>query len=339
MDKCYTFLLLSVIAALSACTKDLPKNLDALTNDMAFTQTTYTPILGRNTLMNNNFSAGSSSQPLTFKIINLRRTDDGTPAPELTSNYPTVIWTKAYTGAETSLAQIDSERSIAYQPLFSIREHSGEFLMWAGSSSSFIRAAPDSGYTFDVEVSNSGGSKYFKNFHLIPQREQQYEPSNYNPSSGIALNSYDTPLSMSNVTGANTNLSILPQDVHIFFYKNLSDSTAGNSLTFRFYDSAYNPIDPHNFNETNWAGLIHGFNMQLTNQSVRYDVAYPIPLITLPTKYTNAAGTMANTVFSYSRLNTAGLRVTSAITFDWAIYDTGHWEIITVFSSDIPLFK
>jgi hypothetical protein len=333
-----TFLMLAGLAVVTSCTKNLPQSLDTLSNDMLFTQTVYAPTLGRNTLLNNNFSAGSSTQPLTFQIINLHRASNGAAAPELTENYPTVIWKHAYTGLETSLAQIDSERAIANQPLFSIRVHSGEFLMWAGAQSSFVACAPDSGYTFDVAVSNSGGKKYFRNFRLIPQRERAYEPSNYDPVTGIAANSYDTPLSMLNVTGKTSNVSILPQDVHIFFYKNTSDMTAGNSLTFRFYDSNYNVIDPHNFNETNWAKLVHGFNMQLTTESVRYDVAYPIPLITLPTAYTNAAGTQANTVFSYSRINSGGFREQSSITFDWAIYDTGHWEIIMVFAADSPLF-
>ncbi len=336
----YWIMIVLTSSILFGCTKYLPDNTDAFANDSRFTQTVYQPILGRNNLFANNFNAGSSTQPLDFEIVNLRRTADGSPAPELTNNYPVKIWTQAYTGSEKTIAEIDSKRTIQNQPLFSVRKHNGEFLMWAGAQSGIVRAQPDSGYVFDVKVSNTGGSKYFRNLRLIPQRERAYEPSNYDPVNGIAANSYVNPLSINNVIGQNTKLDIPLKDVRIFFYKNPNaTTTGGKTLTFRFYDAGFNVIDPNKFNQTIWATLVHGFNMEKTSAYVKYDVAYPIPLVTFQTPYTNVAGTQAHTVFSYDRLNSGGFRESSSIVFDFAIYEEGNWEIIMVFSGDTPLFN
>ena len=53
----------------------LPESLDSFDKDAAFTQTMYRPVLGRNNILSDNFSAGNSTQPLTFTISRVVRHD------------------------------------------------------------------------------------------------------------------------------------------------------------------------------------------------------------------------------------------------------------------------
>ena len=339
-DKGLVILMLAILCLNASCDSFLPDDLDTFADDTQFVQKIYRPILGRNVLMSNNFNPGNSSRPFSMQIVNLLRAEDGTPATELMEKFPVKIWTKPYTGEETSLEEIELKRTTEYRPLFSIREHSGEFMMWASANSSFVSAEPALGYTFDVEVTNSGGRRYFEDFELIPQRERQYEPSIYDPMVGIAENAFVRPLLVSNVKGEDSGFEITRDDIEIYFNKNENDDIDGSkTLTFRFYDSDYNPIDPAKFNLTNWEQLIHGFDMELTDEYVRYKVAYPIPLVEMVTSYTNSSGEMAHTDFSYDRLNAGGFREVANIEFDFSIYEEGHWEIIVVFTRENPKFE
>ena len=45
--------------------------------------------------------------------------------------------------------------------------------------------ARSDGYIFDVLVKNSGGYKTFTDMQLIPVRESDYEPSIYDPETGL----------------------------------------------------------------------------------------------------------------------------------------------------------
>lgn len=334
----YAFL----ICCFTSCKKFLPSNKDSLGTDSQFTQLEYNPVLGRNNLMNNNFNAGNASQPLTFKIVGVRRAN-GDPAPELTENFPVKVWTKPYLGTETSLAQIEAKRTINYYPLLNIREHNGAIEMWAESKSGFIRTAPDLGYQFDVEVSNSGGTRYFTNLILKPMKERPYEPSNYNPITGTATEPFVRPTLFSNMRGAKTSRFLGGSDVEVFFRKVVDDKGAdigtGNSIKMIFKDSLNNYINPALFNKTDWPNLIHGFDMVKTDEYVKYAVAYPIPLITYKTKYTNSEGSRARAVFRYERFGFGGVREESALGLDFAIFEKGDWEIIFRFSGESPKFE
>lgn len=332
------FLIFFGIIFLTSCESLLPDDLDTFDADTRFTQIVYQPLLGRDMLMDNNFNPANSSRPFTMKILNLKRSD-GSEATELMEKFPVKVWTKAYLGNESTLEEIKNKRAIEYWPLFSIREHSGAFIMRAKANSSFIKVAPDTGYTFDVEVSNSGGSKIFYDFKLMPQRERPYEPSNYDPDTGIAQNTFVNPLSVNNLKGKTSGFEIPQSSVEITFVKNEDVVEGDKTLTFRFLDSNYMPINPDKFNRTDWSKLIHGFNMEKTNEFVRYKVAYPIPLISLVTPYTNTSGEKAHVEFAYDRLNAGGLKEFSNILFDFSIYEEGNWEIIIKFSGETPKFE
>jgi hypothetical protein len=323
---------------LTSCVQSfLPDKLDAFDRNVSFTQTIYRPALGRTTLFTNNFNFANSTLPLTFEITSITCAD-GSPAPELTDVFPVKVWSKPYLGIETSLEEIEAKRSVEYRKLFDIRKHSGELIMWENANSSFVQCSPEDGYIFDVVSSNSGGYKTVTRMQLVPQREVEYEPNPVNPETGLVENDYVNPTSVTSLISDNFRMIRLT-DIHVYFRRNIDMEEAGNSnsLTFKFYNPDWTPIDPHLFKDTDWNSLLHGFNMELTSEYVRYQVAYPIPLLDkMPTKYTNTAGTMAHVVFATSWLYNNSFRIRSSLSLDFAIYSAGSWEIIFLFSSNKP---
>ncbi|SDD70460.1 protein of unknown function [Mucilaginibacter pineti] len=333
--KAFSILLtgLALLISATGCLKNLPQDRESIGTDTRFTQTVYAPVLGRNTLFSNNFFVGSSSQPLTFAIINMRNRD-GSPAPELTETFPIQVWTQPYLGDEKSIAEIEAKRKVENHPLFEIREHSGQFLMWSAAQSSFVKTQPDSGYVFDVEMSNSGGRRYFRDFRLMPLKERSFEPSTLNAITGLSQHTGLSSSDVGNINGAKTNKILDGNDIEVQFHK----VGAGNSLTFKFVDSLYNPIDPSSFNLTKWDKLVHGFDMVKTNESVKYTVAYPVPLIAYKTAYTNAVGDKAHVLFSYDRQGYGNIRQVSSLSLDFAIFEKGDWEITFWFKNESPKF-
>lgn len=337
-NKILSFLAVAVLSMailFTACKKNIPDVRLSLADDMQFTNKQYQPVLGRNNVFADNFTIGSSSIPLDFKIVNMRRFT-GEPAPELTDFFPVQVWKSAYDGTEKSLAEIEAKRTIENHQLFEIRQHSGQFVMWAKANSSFVRAQPDSGYVFDVEVSNSGGRKYFKDFKLRPFKERAFEPSTINETNGQST-AVGGSANLSNIRGERTGRFLFSNqsDVVVLFNKK---SDAGNSLTFKFVDTLFNPINPDKFNTTQWPTLVHGFDMVKDNEKVTYKVAYPIPLAVYPTKYTIGNGIQARSTFRYERQGFGNVKELAQISLDYAIYEKGDWEIIIWFKTERPKF-
>src|SRR5690606_10758986 len=327
-----------ILGAFASCMDEfLPESLDAFDPEANFTERIYRPQLGRSSLMSNNFSGGNSTLPFTFEITSIKRFD-GSDAPELTEYFPVKVWTTPYLGTETSLQEIEEKRTIEYRPLFQVRKHSGEFMMWANANSSFVRCSPDSSYLFDVLATNSGGYAYTSRMRLIPTREVEYEPNNVDLETGLETEEYVHPTLMSRVLSSNTGFMLLPEQVKVYFRQNEENEAEEKTLTFRFYTEDYKPINPAKFNLTNWRNLIHGFNMMQTDEYVRYNVAYPIPLLNAASRYTNIEGDRARVRFAYDRVGLSGYREQSFMEFDFAIFKEGHWEIIFVFDGNGPLF-
>lgn len=325
---------LAMLATFSACKKNLPDERLSLGSDSNFTRTIYQPVLGRNTLFSDNFFVGSSSMPLTFKIVNMRRFN-GDAAPELNDVFPVSTWKKAYDGTEKSLAEIAAKRSTEYRRVFEIREHSGQFLMWAKANSNFVKVQADSGYVFDVEVKNSGGLRYFKGFRLQPFRERPYEPSPLNPVTGQTLSIGVSPSMVQNIKGARTGNYMSGGDVLVQFKKN---NAPGNSVSFKFVDSLQQVIDPNKFATTDWPNLLHGFNMVKNTDSVKFDVAYPIPLVNYPTKYTTSNGSQAKVVFRYERMGYGSTLEKAMLGLNFNIFEEGNWTILFWFRNESPKF-
>lgn len=317
---------------LVSCEKNLPDSKLALGVNAKYTQTTFEPVLGRSTLYSQIFQYGNSSLPLNFKIVNMR-TFAGDPAPELTQNYPVKVWKGIYDGTEKSIEEIESKRVIENHPLFEVRPQSGDLIMWAEANSNMISAQPDSGYVFDVEVSNSGGRRYMQNLRLLPLRERPYEPSNLNPITGQGT-SVSVNATSINIMGERGQPMNTRDDIQILFRK----TGEGNSITFKFIDSLSNPIDPSKFKDTEWEQVVHGFNMQKDEKQVRYDVAYPIPLVTRQTRYTTTSGQQAQSVFKFDRLAFGGVLQKCHVALNYNIYEEGDWELTFWFKRDMPKF-
>jgi len=344
----FIFLSMVLVTSIISCSSNLPDVTDAFDPGATFTQTLYEPKLGRDNLMTGNFNPGSSTLPFTMEIVNMRKYD-GSEAPELTEYFPVTVWKTPYLGTETSLQEIEDKRTIENRSLFQVRKHSGEFIMWAKANSSFVSCSPGAGYIFDVKVENSGGRKYYTGMRLIPERESAYEPSSVDPESGVDTAAYVHPLSMQNVYTTNSTayssyqgMYILStEDVQVYFHKDLDLDEKDPTLTFRFYKSDYTLINPDKFNLTNWKKLVHGFDMvkDTTEKFVRYKVAYPVPLSEMVTDYTNDSGESAEVTFGYNWMfNGNGRRYDAEITFDFAIYEEGHWDINFVFAGGDPYF-
>lgn len=336
--KSLLVMLLVLVAAVS-CKKYLPEERETVGEDSQFTVDLLQPVLGRTTYFSNTFFKGSTTFPADFKIVNLRRRN-GDAAPELSDVFPVKVWKNAYDGTETSLAEIEAKRQVQNRPIFEIGPHSGEFIMWGEARSSFIRSQPDSGYLFDVELSNSGGRRYFRNFRLMPLKERPYEPSNFNNITGQPQSNGVYPSQVNNVKGASKDRYLSFFDVDVFIRKRIEPNKTGknNSLTFKFLDTLYKPLNPALFATTDWANLVHGFNMKMTDSSVTYNVAYPVPLVELPTKFTTPDGKRSRVRFGYSRLGFGGARENATFGLDFAIYEPGDWEIVFAFKNDNPKF-
>lgn len=302
------------------CKKYWPTENDAFNLDMNFSVTEFKPILGRNTYFSNVFANDQSTLPLTFKIVNLR-SFDGDQVPELLKLFPVRIWTKPYTGLEKSREEILAKTDTIMRPIWEIGKHSGAFTMWNVAGSDLIKTEPDSCYVFDVEVSNNGGRRYFRNLKLKPQVEIPAEAS-----AGL----------MGNVIGDSTRQALFDSRYWI------NRKGDGNSITFKFLDPKLKAIKLSRFNEMkteDWQKLVHGFNMKFApdSTSVTFDVIYPIPLVpTVNTPYNS--GDYATSLFKYSRIAFGGQRQYSFLGINYNILQEGDWEIVVYFPTEAPLF-
>jgi hypothetical protein len=327
------FLIFSVLS----CGKFVPTERETIGSDSDYPQQTFTPSLGRTTVYTDVFYKGSTTFPADFEIQNVRRRN-GNPAPELTDIFPVTVWKQAYTGLETSLAEIEAKRTVENHPLLEVKKYSGEIVLWAPARSTFVRAYPDSGYLFDIRVSNNGGAKVFKGIQLMPYREQPFSPSNINVSTGMPTSQGVSP-SMIFMSGDSSNRSFSIYDVDVYIRQVSTGNLGANTLTFRFLDKNDNLINPDKFSATDWQHVVHGFNMQKTATGVTYDVAYPIPLAPLSTRYSTSDGNLAAVKFSYKRIGFGNMEVTNYVGLNFAIYDPGNWEIVFKFKYDNPKFQ
>ncbi|RPE11993.1 DUF5007 domain-containing protein [Chitinophaga lutea] len=335
----YGFLLAVAVLAGPACKKYLPDDLDYLSEKAVFTTTLYQPVLGRTTFYSNVFNAGQSSLPLNFKIVNMR-TRAGNAVDLADSSVEVLVWKKGYTGLEKTLEEITQKRKPEKHPLWEIRPHSGEFVIWAEATNQQMVSQPDSGYFFDVDVSNSGGRRVFKNLILKPLSQRAYEPNQFDPVTGQVKKDNNGNIlhinpTVNNITGDLTGKALTADQVRVYFRK----KGEGNSLSFQFLDKDSLPIDPAKFNRTVLDSVVHGFNVKKTATSLAFDVAYPIPLIRLKTRYTNNDGSQAAVAFTYDRLGLGGIRSTSSLSFNFRIFEKGDWEIVFHFYKDNPRFR
>lgn len=343
-NKCINYfcsigILLCLFLHTTSCVNDfLPDVQDAFDRETNYTQQLYSPVLGRTTLFSDNFQSGNSTLPCTFEITRIVKAN-GSPAPELTDIFPVRVWKEPYLGDEESIEEIEAKRGIEYRSLFEVKKHSGEFVMWANAMSSFVNCSPTNGYLFDVKVENKGGYKYFNNLQLIPYRESDFEPAIYDQETGLLIDKdYITPTVARSILLESGRYTSADQ-IHVYLHENKENRDEPKSLTFRFYNSDYTPIPPQKFRLTKWDELIHGFNREMGPDYVKYDILYPLPLIEMPTEYTNEQGDMVRIRFEFDRITSRGYRQNSFLELEFAIYKEAHWEVNVVFASGAPEFR
>jgi hypothetical protein len=341
-----SILLLSFILLLFACRKWAADDLDFLSGRAVYNQKVFSPVLGRTTLYSQIFNTDVSTTPINFRILNVRYKKDGRPANDFEQQVDALVWKTAYTGEEKSLSEIEAKRALERHAIFEVRPTSGDFVLWAEAVNSNMRQQPDSGYLFDVEATNSGGTNLYKDLSLMPLREQPYAPYEYDPITGVHRANYPNPNDSSvfelqynhpgvyNMVDDDTNLELKGDSVRVFFHKKGN----GNSISFKFMDKDSLPIDPQKFNLTPWDSLLHGFDKQMTETAVTYQVAYPIPVMRFKTRYTNGDGSQAYVKFSFSRIGFGNIRQTAVLDLNFNIYQKGDWEIIFYFRNN-PRFR
>lgn len=336
-------MLLVMTGAVNACIK-VPADIDFISSQAAYTKTVYEPVLGRTTLYPEElgsvlFNADNSTQPLSFKILNIKDSR-GDSAEIFYKTFPVQVWKDAYTGEETTRAELEKKRVIEHHRLFEVREHSGQFVMWAPVNLAYLNAVrqqPDAGYKFDVEVSNSGGTKVIRDMQLKPFRSRPFEPAVTDPITGNTFG-YARPTTLFGIMDVHTQRTITSGDVAVVFYK--EPESTGRTLTFEFRDTAYRPIDPKNFAATRWEELVHHYGTaKFESDRVVFDVSYPIPLSRVPTRYTTAGGSRARVKFGYDRIVNGTSRIQAVLGLDFAIYEPGDWKVIFWFKEGNPDFK
>jgi hypothetical protein len=363
--KYKAFILLTAVVAFSGCRKifNLPEERDYLSNRADFTVKTFDPRLGRTSILQGIFNADNSSFPMTFEIVN-PRFGDGRDASDMLKTKPTLVWTSEYTGKETSLAEIEAKRKLEPRPMVEMR-NSGEFILWNTATRADLKPADSIIYPqdiryFDVKISNSGGSRIIKNLQFTPRIEVPYEPSrDYNTITGLPNTStpggktriYNYPSLSGTIRGETTNTPFQSPDnantglIYMYIRKYTGDGANGSSLRFKFLNKDSVAIDPIKFNDTKWDQLVHGFNMVKTTEYVQYDVAYPIPLARIPTRYTAGGptnyggGGEAYVEFSFSRLGFNNARETGRLSTNFQIFEKGDWEIVFHFKTVNPKFE
>ncbi len=348
--------MLFVLVLASGCKKlyNLPDEKDYLSNNVNFSNKILEPIIGRNNLIGG-FNSDNSTTPITFEIVNARY-GDGRPVSDIFQKAQTYVWTAPYTGLEKSLAEIEAKRKIEEHQLFEIRS-SGQFILWGSATNQLITPRPADSTNFaqdtrffDIKVKNTGGERLIKDFQIRPFRERPYEPSNdFNAYTGLPAPDPKFPLDkrlrdyirpyLNNVIGATSNIGLISNDDKKDVVVYIRPFTGGNghSLRIKALNKDSVEINPAFFNETKWDKMIHGFNLQKTDKYVQYDVAYPIPLVEIPTSYA-LGGSRAKAELSYSRGSFGGGRTVATFGVDFAIYKTGDWEIVFHFKTDNPKF-
>ena len=347
--------ILSMVALSCKDLYDLPSESEYLSPNINYGSMTLEPIIGRTTQLGQP-NLDNSTQPMEFEIVNARY-GDGRPVTDIFQVQPVKVWTADYDGEETSLEEIEAKRKIEERPIFEVTP-SGKFFFWGSSTNALVEPRPSDTVLlvqdvrfFDLKVTNEGGTTIIKDFQLIPWLERPYDPSDdINPYTGGVAPDPDDPRhplkrdyirpSLSNVVGAESDRDLGTDNDklnNVVVYIKPFEGGNGHNLRFVFWGPDSTVINPALFNETVLDELVHGFNQQMTNEYLQYDVAYPIPLTTVQTDYTS--GTFANVNFAYSRIGFGDALTTANIGLNFRIYREGDWQVIFHFRNELPKFE
>ena len=80
-----------------------------------------------------------------------------------------------------------------------------------------------------------------------------------------------------------------------------------------------------------------GFLKDINEKEVVYDMAYPLPLFTGKSNYTDDKGEKARVTFTTSYMSKYGTRRRGYFIFEFAIYKEAHWDMFIHFSKGMPM--
>jgi len=332
----WTSLPLLLAVFMNSCKSNIPEDLDNLGKDISISRTKFEPFLGKTEYIQNLINVGkNSSLPLTFRLQNVR-TFEGLPAPELQEKYAVKIWKNQYTGNETSVEDIEKKRTVEYHSFMEISEKNGNLTFWNTPNYPEIHTYPHQGYLFDIEYENSGGKQHFRNLKLQAKRARPYNPIDMDENSGILRNPFVYPGIKENISGHQEGADPV---VEVYFLRNSAETSGAKTLTISVIDSIGKVIDIQKFSKTDFKNLVHGFNPKFVGGKVTYEVCYPIPLVSIPTQFTNTTGDQAKIELRYDRLGKDGKNIEASLGHQFAIYQEGNWEIQFWFRGQSPKFE
>jgi len=362
--KYKVLIIFTAVIIFSGCRKifNVPDEKDYLSTKADYLTKVFEPTLGRTTLYTRIFNPDNSTAPMKFEMVNVRW-GDGRDATDLLTKKQTWVWTGEYTGMETSIAEIEAKRKLEEHPIVELRP-SGDLIVWASATSDVLKPRdsaevfPQDLRYFDVKISNSGGSRIITGLSINPSIEVPYEtddspgdinrynglPNTTTPNGNVLVRNHPN---INGMIGEGTDKNLTANDgangVVNTYIRRVSGGS-GNTIRFKFLDNDSTIIDPNKFNETKWEFLVHGFNMEKTREYVKFDVAYPIPLARVPTRYTLGGvnnfvgGDIAHVEFSYSRIGFGGRREVGTLSENFRIFEKGDWEVVFHFTNVNPKF-
>ncbi|WP_343307738.1 DUF5007 domain-containing protein [Chitinophaga niabensis] len=325
------FLACCSIALLTGCYKDtLPVVKDYMSKDMNFKKETFVANLGRMNVFVDIFNADYSTQPLQFTLQSPRA--EGKPAPILLEEVDTRQWKQYYTGAETSIAEIEAKRITVRRPILDLNGQNGQLVVWPVDSTKVKYGK----YFFDVMVKNGAGERLFPGLMLDFRRPKPYEPYEFDDLTGIRKADNAGGIIRPTVMSGHLDVQgreIKAENVRVYFVKT---GSAANKLTFKFVDKDSLPIPISTFNIQRWDSLYYfskmtdrrikfGFNRQIPKDSmqVTYDITNPFPVLA----ESFAGDELAEYIFSFSRVS-YGYRRFGSIGMRFSIHEPGEWTVV-----------
>ena len=186
-----------------------------------------------------------SSSPISFKLLDVRRVGSDKTAPEFYTTQQIYVYTEAIDPAsDTTIELVNKKRSLKELPPFQFTS-AGQFIFNSGTASLPV----DAMYEYDVQASNSAGSKVYKNIGLIHVIETdpfvlESGAASWFRDFGTQNGGLPTPtVTITKVadTGANAILKITDENGTIFNPKTGQIIARGDRPTFESY-AKFHPI-------------------------------------------------------------------------------------------------
>ncbi|MGK9118078.1 DUF5007 domain-containing protein [Olivibacter jilunii] len=121
---------------------------------------------GMTLTLSDRINADGSTPPYTFKMLNLRNKETGQPAPEeFYKNYELLVFKSGMVfnaETDTTVDLLNAKREVVNKPPMEFNTNSGQLAFNRASSN-----LPLGDYVFDVEMTNSKGTRLYENFAQI----------------------------------------------------------------------------------------------------------------------------------------------------------------------------